>query len=78
MRALDEEAIEETFNYPHRARVLFVFDDLRGLKLVVERMSKHPLFREFKTAFYAKTLDEIGIDFVDGWRHFCGERVSLF
>ena len=78
MRAISQGVIESAYQFEHELRVLCVFSEERSLELVQNRMSPLPYFADFQPVFYAKTLEEVGRDFMDGWRHFDGRRVPLF
>ena len=56
-----------------------VFDTDAGLRLVRERMARHPRLAEFAPQIFGKTLADLRQDFVDGCQHLGGEkRVPLF
>lgn len=76
--ALNEEAFEKKYDYPHEARALFVFEEARGMELVGERVSSSPHVERFTPAIFATTLADLQSDFRHHWQRFTGERTSLF
>jgi hypothetical protein len=50
-------------------RVLCVFDELRGLELVMKRLGASPEFESYEPQiFLIKTLPELRADFLHSWR----------
>jgi hypothetical protein len=77
--AIDEEAIERSRYYKYGVRVLAVFKHESTLINVFERLAARSDFLPFRPYIVFKTLEELKIDFVYGWRQL-GEqgRVQLF
>ena len=67
LAALDSEAIEETYRYPHAVRILAVFDDPAGERLAHARISQRPDFATYAPSFFLKTLEAVSTDFVHAW-----------
>lgn len=79
LTAHTEEAIENAYHYDAAARLVCVFDTRKGLELVGNRMAGDPLFRDFAPFVFSKTLEDVTMDFVIGWRQFDKENtVPLF
>jgi Replication-relaxation len=77
--ALDNDAINTAYGYPHAVRVLCVFEHARGLELVRRRLSGTQEFRESDPHFFCKTLADARTDLHRGWQRIASEReVSLF
>ncbi len=75
---INEEAIERAFSYDHAVRILCIFDDPEGLRLVGERVRQQNTLGSDADYFFTKTLDEVRVNFLDDWGTFDGERLPLF
>jgi hypothetical protein len=77
--ALHEEAIEKAYRYEHGVRVLAVFKHESTLTHVFDRLAERSDFQPFRTFLLFKTLDELRMDLVYGWRQLgANNRVPLF
>jgi|GEM_PF-2621338 len=57
--ALQVRAIEDSYNYPHSARVLLVFEQEKCLQKVQMAFQKRDDLADYRPNFFCKTVDEI-------------------
>lgn len=78
--AFNEEAIEQTFSYPHGVRLLCIFEHERSLELMQRRFERHQNMAVFDEQIYLKPVTELGKHFGHNWRRlFSAEQsISLF
>jgi len=80
-QALHQRVIEDSYSYPHSARVLIVFENEKCLQKTRVLFVKRDDLKAYSPNFFLKTKDEIQEgDFKLGWRKLNNndERLSLF
>jgi hypothetical protein len=77
--ALETHALEEANNYPHQARLAFVFNDRQGLQNALSRIEKASVDPQLVEGLFLAVLDDLRDDFAAPWINPGSDRpVPLF
>lgn len=79
-QALHLRVIEDAYNYPHSARVLIVFEQVKCLQKTQTLFQKRTDLQDYRFNFFLKHSDEITIgNFKSGWHNlFDDKQRNLF
>ncbi len=78
LKALSEGQPSKIFKLQYGSRVLCIFETENNLVNVMKRLQEDERFKNSKSYFLFKTLEEVKENVFEEWWLFDGEKVRLF
>ncbi len=78
LKALSEGQPSKIFKLQYGSRVLCIFETENNLVNVMKRLQEDERFKNSKSHFLFKTLEEVKENVFEEWWLFDGEKVRLF